>query len=117
MVAGFLLGAFRLAVDTPVALQLPGYEHGYTPGTFLWIVNNIYFQYFSVIVLIFSILVMIGVSYATKAPSESSLTGLTFATVTDEHRAESRSSWGRGELVGSIVVLFFILAAYLYFNG
>jgi solute:Na+ symporter, SSS family len=117
MVVGFLMGAFRLAVDTPVALQLAGYEHGYAQGSFLWIVNNIYFQYFSVLVLIVSILVMIGVSYATKAPDEASLTGLTFATVTDEHRAESRSSWTRWEVLASGVVLLLILASYLYFTG
>jgi SSS family solute:Na+ symporter len=117
MVVGFLLGAFRLAVDTPVALGMAGYEHGYAPGSFLWIVNNIFFQYFSVLVLIVSILVMIGVSYATKAPAEESLTGLTFATETDEHKAESRSSWGRWEVIASCVVVSLIVAAYLYFRG
>jgi SSS family solute:Na+ symporter len=117
MVVGFLLGAFRLAVDTPVALHMAGFEQGYTPGSFLWIVNNIFFQYFSVLVLIVSILVMIIVSYATKAPAEGSLTGLTFATVTDEHRAESRSSWSRTEVIASVVVVLMIVAAYLYFTG
>jgi SSS family solute:Na+ symporter len=117
MVTGFLLGTFRLAVDTPVALGMAGYEHGYPPGSFLWIINNIYFQYFSVLVLIVSIIVMIVVSYATKAPDERSLTGLTFATVTDEHRDESRGSWGRPEVVASTIVVLLILAAYLYFNG
>jgi len=117
MVTGFLLGAFRLAVDTPVALHMAGFEQGYTPGSFLWIVNNIFFQYFSVLVLIVSIVVMITVSYATKAPAEGSLTGLTFATVTDEHRAESRSSWSRPEVFASVVVVLFIVAAYLYFTG
>jgi len=61
--------------------------------------------------------VMIAVSYATKAPAEGSLTGLTFATVTDEHRAESRSSWSHPEVFTSVVVVLLILAAYLYFTG
>jgi SSS family solute:Na+ symporter len=117
MVTGFLLGAFRLAVDTPVALRMAGYEHGYPPGSFLWIVNNIYFQYFSVIVLIVSMVVMVVVSYATKAPDERTLSGLTFATQTDEHRDESRSSWGRMEVVASVIVLLLILVAYIYFSG
>ena len=51
MVVGFLLGIFRMLVDTPVTMKLAGFEHGYTPGTFLWIVNNIYFQYFSVLIV------------------------------------------------------------------
>jgi SSS family solute:Na+ symporter len=114
---GFLLGAFRLAVDTPVALHMAGYEQGYTPGTFLWIVNNIYFQYYSALIFLVCVAVMIAVSYATEAPEQSRLTGLTYATVTDEHRRESRRSWGRTDVVASAVVVLFILMAYLYFNG
>jgi SSS family solute:Na+ symporter len=104
-------------VDTPVALHLSGYENGYAQGSFLWIVNNIYFQYYSLLVFVVSVVVMIAVSYLTAPPAVERLTGLTFATVTAEHRAESRSSWTRMEVVASGVVLLLILAAYLYFRG
>jgi SSS family solute:Na+ symporter len=40
LVVGFLLGAFRLAVDTPVSLQLGSLTHGYAPGSFLWIIRG-----------------------------------------------------------------------------
>src|SRR5437763_14586484 len=51
MVVGFILGIFRMLVDTPVALGMFGHDaagnpHGYEQGSFLWIVNNINFQYF-----------------------------------------------------------------------
>jgi SSS family solute:Na+ symporter len=117
LIVGFLLGAFRLAVDTPVGLHLAGYEQGYAAGSFLWIVNNIYFQYYSLLVFLVSVVVMVAVSYATAAPAEEKLTGLTFATVTAEHRQESRASWTRWDVVASGVVLLLILAAYLYFRG
>ncbi len=117
LVVGFVLGAFRLAVDTPVSLGLAGFEHGYTPGSFLWIVNNIYFQYYSALIFLVSIVVLIGVSYLTAAPAEAQIAGLTFATVSDEQRRHSRSSWGRSDVLGSIIVLLAILAAYMYFNG
>ena len=71
LIVGFLLGVFRLAVDTPVSLQLAGFEAGYADGSLLWIVNNIYFQYYSLLIFVVSIAVMIGVSYATRAPSEA----------------------------------------------
>ena len=117
LVVGFLLGTFRLLVDTPVALHLAGYENGYATGSFLWVVNNIYFQYYSLLVFVVAVVVMIGVSYATAAPAVEKLTGLTFATITDEHRAESRSSWTRWDLIASCLVLVAILAVYLYFRG
>jgi SSS family solute:Na+ symporter len=117
LVVGFLLGLFRLAVDTPIALGLAGFEQGYAPGSFLWIVNNIYFQYFSMLILLVCVAVMIGVSYATETPNARQLEGLTFATVTAEQRAVTRGSWGSAEVLASAVVLILILAAYLYFRG
>jgi SSS family solute:Na+ symporter len=117
LVVGFLLGAFRLAVDTPVALGMVGYEQGYVAGSFLWIVNNIYFQYYSAFIFLVCVVVMIAVSYATDAPEENRLIGLTYSTVTEEHRRESRRSWNRLDVINSGVVLLLILIAYLYFNG
>lgn len=117
LVVGFALGVFRLAVDTPVALKLHGFEQGYPVGSFLWIVNQIYFQYYSLLVFLVSVGVMFLVSYLTAPPAEERIRGLTFGTLTEEDRARSRASWGWGEVAASVVVLGAILAAYLYFNG
>ncbi len=117
LIVGFFLGVFRLAVDTPIALKLGGYENGYTNGSFLWIVNNIYFQYYSLLIFVVCVTVMIAVSYLTTATSEQRISGLTYATITDEHRRESRSSWDWRDIAMSASVLVFILAAYLYFSG
>ena len=117
LIVGFLLGAFRLAVDTPVSLKLSGFEQGYPEGSFFWIINNIYFQYYSALIFIVSVVVLVGVSLATEPPAESRIAGLTYATVSDEERRTSRGSWGRIDVVNSAIVLGLILAAYLYFNG
>ncbi|MBX3746350.1 MAG: sodium:solute symporter [Verrucomicrobiae bacterium] len=117
LLVGFAMGLFRLAVDTPIALGMDGYAQGYPPGSFLWIVNQIYFQYFSILILLVSAATMLGVSYLTAPPSDERIRGLTFATVTPEQRSESRSSWGRGEVIASALVLVLILMAYLYFRG
>ena len=117
LVVGFVLGAFRLAVDTPVSLQIAGLANGYTPGSFLWFINNIYFQYYSLLIFVVSAVTMVVVSYLTAAPAEEKLVGLTYATVTAEQRKQSRSSWTRGDVIASIVVLLAILANYLYFRG
>ena len=116
LIVGFLLGAFRLAVDTPVSLGLGGFT-GYAPGSFLWIVNNIYFQYYSLFIFVVSVAVLIGVSYLSPAPAAERLSGLTWATVSAEHRRASRGSWNRWDVIHSAVVLALILAAYLYFRG
>ncbi len=117
LIVGFILGVFRLAIDTPVALELTGFENGYTEGSFLWVVNNMYFQYYSLLITIVCVIVMIVVSKMTFAPVEEKLSGLTYETITDEHRRESRSSWDWRDVTASVCVMLAILAAYLYFTG
>ena len=117
LIVGFILGVFRLAVDTPVTLGLAGFENGYKEGSFLWIVNNMYFQYFSLLIFFICVAVMVAVSYLTAPPAEEKILGLTFATTSAEDRAKSRASWNRWDVIASGVVLLLILAAYLYFRG
>jgi SSS family solute:Na+ symporter len=114
LITGFVLGLFRMAVDTPVKL-IDGFT--YTQGSFLWVINNIYFQYYSLVITVVCILVMIIVSHATQVPDYAKISGLTFGTVTDEHRKESRASWSRGDVIASVVVVILIIMCYLYFTG
>jgi SSS family solute:Na+ symporter len=114
LIVGFLLGVIRLAIDTPVEL-FHGFQ--YEAGSFLWIINHIYFQYYSLGIFIICAIVMIGVSGLTKAPAPGALEGLTYGTTSQEDRRQSRESWGWREVVASLGVLFAILGIYLYFSG
>jgi len=117
LIVGFALAMFRLIIDTPVSLGLSGYRDGYPAGSFLWIVNNIYFQYYSLLIFLMCVATMIGVSYATERPSEQSIRGLTYATVTPEQKRETRRSWNKWDVIASAAVLALILIAYLYFRS
>jgi len=117
MVVGFLAGIFRMLVDTPVTLGLEAYKNGYPQGSFLWIVNNINFQYFSILITLLSALVMVVVSYMTAEPDYAKIKNLSFGTLTDEHKAESAGSWDWRDVATSIFVLAVIIGGYLYFRG
>ena len=112
LLVGFGLGVFRLAVDTPVSLM--GKE--YTEGSFFWIVNHIYFQYYSMFITIVCVAVMYAVSYATKVPDSEQIKGLAFGTISAEEKALSRRSWSFLDVAGSVVLVLCIIAAYLYFS-
>jgi len=114
LVTGFTMGLARLAVDTPVKL-IHGFS--YQQGSFLWIVNNIFFQYYSILMTIVCIIVMVAVSYATETPDYARISGLTYGTTTLEHRRQSRSSWSNGDVIASVLVVVLIVSAYLYFVG
>lgn len=117
MIIGFLLGAFRMAVDTPVTMGMEGFKHGYQPGSLFWIVNNINFQYFSILITIVSAIIMVVVSYLTAAPDYARIQGLTFATTSASEKEETRNSWGWGEIAASAFVLVAIIGGYLYFRN
>ncbi len=114
LIVGFLMGLFRLAVDTPPQL-IAGFQ--YTPDSFLWIVNNMFFQYYSILILLVCVVVMVGVSYATAAPDYQRISGLTYGTATAADRLETRNSWNAVDVIASVAILVAILAAYLYFRG
>jgi SSS family solute:Na+ symporter len=103
-----------MVVDTPVKL-IEGFE--YQEGTFLWIVNNIYFQYYSLFIFLVCVLVMVVVSWWSAEPSYERISGLTYGTLNEEHRRLSRGSWDWRDVAVSAIVLAVILAAYLYFRG
>ncbi|GJM35454.1 MAG: solute:sodium symporter family transporter [Saprospiraceae bacterium] len=111
---GFVMGLFRLAIDTPVAL-MDGFA--YEQDSFFWVINNIFFQYYSLLIFIVCAIVMVGVSYATEAPSYERISGLTFGTLTAEQKAENKASYTRSDVIWSGVVILLILAAYVYFSG
>lgn len=113
LIVGFLMGLFRLAVDTPLAL-IEGFE--YTEGTFLWIVSNIFFQYYSLVIFITCVAVMVGVSYMTKPPDYEKISGLTFGTLSDEDKRDNRSSWDWRDVASSIMLCVMIVMIYIYFS-
>jgi SSS family solute:Na+ symporter len=114
LIVGFIMGLIRLAIDTPVKMVK---DFHYAEGSFFWIVNNIFFQYYSILILLVCVAVMIIVSYLTEKPDYEKIRGLTYGTETDEDRVKSRSSWSAVDVVFSCVVMVIIIAAYLYFRG
>lgn len=114
MVIGFIVGVFRMLVDTPVALLK---DWHYPEGSFLWVINNINFQYFSILITIISAVVMVLVSYMTREPDYGKIKSLTFGTVTAEDRANSQASWDWRDIATSALVLAVIIGGYLYFRG
>jgi len=113
LLTGFAMGLFRLIVDTPVKLG----GAAYTEGSFLWVVNNIFFQYYSLLITIVCIIVFIIVSYATRPPDYNKISGLTFSTLSTEDRLENRSSWNWKDVVLSVLMVAAIIAIYMYFTG
>jgi len=114
LTVGFIMGLARLAVDTPIKLIS---DFSYTQGSFFWIVNNIFFQYYSLLIFLVCAVVMIAVSYATDPPSYDKTRGLTYGTISVEDRKQTRASWNYADVIYSMIVIAIIVVVYMYFTG
>ncbi|MEQ8209244.1 MAG: sodium:solute symporter [Lacipirellulaceae bacterium] len=117
LIVGFALGLWRLAIDTPVSLGWKGYEDGYAPGSLNYVINNMYFQYFSLLIFLVSAAVMAIVSWLTAAPNYQQIKGLTYGEVSEEDLSKTRASWSGLDVVASATVVAAIIGAYVYFSG
>ena len=114
LLVGFGMGLFRLAIDTPVML---GEGFAYAEGSFFWVMNNIFFQYYSLLIFIVSAITMVAVSFASEAPALERIKGLAFGTVSEEQKLATKSTYRTIDYVISGLVMILIVAAYLYFAG
>jgi SSS family solute:Na+ symporter len=114
LITGFVLGVFRMAIDTPIKL-IEGFS--YDNGSFFWVMNNIFFQYYSLVIFIVCVAVMVIVSYMTQEPDYNKISGLTFGTLSDQDRKTTQASWSKGDVFASVLLIVFIVIAYLFFTG
>ncbi len=84
LAVGFALGVFRLAVDTPVK----HFGVVYPEGSFLWIVNNIFFQYYSLGIFLVCVLV-VGVAVFVTAAVPPGPSRLALASTNDAGEASA----------------------------
>lgn len=108
LVGGFLIGMFRLVMEV--------FKEDLSPGSLIYHFADVNFLYFAVYLFIFSIMLLVGVSYATGIPDYDKISGLTYGTTVLSDREKSRKSWNYMDLVLSIIVLVIIAAIMIYFS-
>ena len=109
MVIGFILGLFKLSIE---AIQTRG---DITNGA-LAAIAEFNFLYYSGVLLIISVLIIIGLSFVTAKPKNHKTEGLTWTSLTQGDHKAIRESWNCWDVIGTIVVLACVLGIYLYFS-
>ena len=72
--------------------------------------------YFTGVLFLISVALIIGISLATAPQPESQIAGLTFGSVSAAQKAENRASVSWPDYLGTAVVLALVLGIYLYFS-
>ena len=109
MVIGFILGLFKLSIE---AIQTRG---GITNGA-LAAIAEVNFLYYSGVLLIISVLIIIGLSLVTAKPKNHKTEGLTWTSLTQSDHKAIRESWNCWDVMGTIVILACVLGIYIYFS-
>ncbi len=109
LIAGFILGMGKLTIEAVVSAS------GIDSGP-LFFIAEFNFLYYSGVLLLISVIIIIGVSYLTKRPDPEQLRGLTYASLTAEDKKEIRESWNHWDILATAGVLGLVLAVYLYFS-
>lgn len=110
LLVGFILGLTKLIVQALVGAGALG------DSGLLVAFGEINFLYYSGMLFLVSIVVVIVASLTAPAPDEAQIAGLTYSSVSAAQREEVRRSWGLVDVLGTIVVLGLVLGIYLYFS-
>jgi len=102
IITGFIIGMDRLAIKI---IQ---------PACMQWFLD-INWLWFSIYLLLFTMLLMVVISFFTQPASEEQLKGITFLTQSPEQKAETRASWSKADVATTIGVVVLCVLFYCYF--
>jgi len=108
LVVGFVLGMLRLGLNIY-------YGDTVADGLIYQTIIAPNWLHYEIALFVLVIVVMIIVSFFTKAKDVGAIQGLYFGSATPEQRAITRASWGKWDLINSAIIIAFIIAFYIYF--
>lgn len=109
LIIGFVLGMGKMLTEAYVA------SNDVAEGL-LTRFAGFNFMYYSGVLLIVSILIIVVLSLLTEETCEEQLKGITLSTLSDEDKAEIRKSWNKTDVILTVVVLSLVVGFYLYFS-
>ena len=108
MISGFIIGIAKLICQI--------FKDEFNPDSLVYQFGTWNFLYFCIYLFLFSVAVMVFVSFITPKPTEEQLRGLTFSTTVAKDRTESRASWNAKDVILSLIVLIIIISIFIYFS-
>jgi SSS family solute:Na+ symporter len=110
LVAGFVLGMGKLLLQA-----IFGKGKVENPAILAWIAD-FNFLYFSSVLFVICVAIVIIASLATPAPRTEQIKGLTYGSLTPQDRAEIRASWNAVDVGLTLLVAGLVFGMYLYFS-
>ncbi len=109
LVAGFIVGAFRIVLEL--------IKESLDPGGVLYKLGDMNFLTFGAWFFLFCIILTIVVSLLSEAPSLEKVTNLTFGTISQEEKLKNKSSYNWVDIAVSVLVVVIVIGVMVFFNG
>lgn len=112
LIAGLVIGVTRLCAKIYYSNTaiMPGDQNW-----FKYLFYDVNWLFFCGWMLVFCLLVVVVVSYCTKAPDPEKIRGLVLGTSTPEQRMATRQSWNAWDVINTVIILGITAAFYIYF--
>ncbi|GLU43927.1 sodium:solute symporter [Allomuricauda sp. NBRC 101325] len=109
MITGFVVGAVRIVLELV--------KDSLDPDGFWYLMGDMNFLSFASWFFLFCVILIVVVSYATKAPSEEQLKNLTMATIDPEEKLKNKNSYNWKDITISLVIIAIVVYVMVWFNG
>lgn len=109
LISGLIIASLRIILEL-VADHLD-------PNGFLFALGTVNYLIFGSYFFLLSVLILIGVSLSTAAPSYEKVENLTFSTLSAEAKENNKSSYNHWDIVITVAVVIIVAGVMYFFNG
>ena len=114
LLAGLILLIVRLGSEI---YYQPMIASGQVMDNFMFAFATVNFSHMAILMFIFSALLCIAVSILTSPPDYSKISGLSYGTLTANHRKENSESYDTVDVILSIILIIIVVSILSYFTG
>ena len=84
---------------------------------FMFAFATVNFSHMAILMFIFSVLLCVSVSILTSPPNYSKISGLSYGTLTANHRKENSESYETVDVILSIILIIIVISILSYFTA
>ena len=114
LLAGLILLILRLGSEI---YYQPMIASGQVIDNFMFAFATVNFSHMAILMFIFSVLLCITVSILTNPPDYSKISGLSYGTLTVNHRKENSESYDTVDAILSIILVIIVVSILSYFTA
>ena len=114
LIAGLILLVLRLSSEIYYQADISA---GTVHDNLLYGFATINFAHMAIFMFLFSVALCISVSLATSHPDYKRISGLSFGTLTKEHKLENKGSYDTIDVVLSVVLVSIVIGILMYFTS